>query len=315
MSVLFDCVQMELTNRCQLDCAECPRRYMTRPIGDMRLDLAKILIEDALEYNPKTVFNLNGLGEPLLYPKMEEFLVLFDKIAPKGIKVDLFTNLSLPIKKLETIFKLVNGMNRPFMIATTNHLYNAEGKKEIPTKKFYDDGLFLVHQLTKDNPKIDLHSHIVIHKYHNKKELDSFLEEKRKFLPYNKVHTSDQLIPWFDTVKDMAGPAGAYYITEEPKTGEEICYHPFKTLHIGWNGDMIICCTDDIAGEEVFGVVEKKGDLARLWNCERLNHIRCMFNNKFNKDLNNAPKPCQKCQFLAWLKPNKGVIELKVVSE
>jgi len=44
----IEAIQLELTNACGLDCAECPRRYMTRKVGMMDFELACKGIKNAI---------------------------------------------------------------------------------------------------------------------------------------------------------------------------------------------------------------------------------------------------------------------------
>src|SRR3990167_5435411 len=76
----IEAIQLELTNACGLDCAECPRRYMTRKVGMMDFELAKLIALETLKYNYYAGFNLNGLGEPLLYSYLPEFLELYHEL-------------------------------------------------------------------------------------------------------------------------------------------------------------------------------------------------------------------------------------------
>ncbi len=67
-------VHIELTNRCNFNCAFCPSRRMTRPKGSMDAELAKRLIEEiAVEgIAEKAVFHI--MGEPTLYRHLPEVL-------------------------------------------------------------------------------------------------------------------------------------------------------------------------------------------------------------------------------------------------
>ncbi len=68
-------VHIELTNRCNFNCAFCPMRRMTRPKGSMDKELAKRLLEEIAteEIAEKVVFHI--MGEPTLYRDLEEILI------------------------------------------------------------------------------------------------------------------------------------------------------------------------------------------------------------------------------------------------
>jgi len=67
-------VHIELTNRCNFNCAFCPSRYMTRPKGSMDKKLAKKLLDEIAteQIAEKVVFHI--MGEPTLYRELEEVL-------------------------------------------------------------------------------------------------------------------------------------------------------------------------------------------------------------------------------------------------
>lgn len=83
-------LQIELTNRCNLDCIMCPRQRMTRQIGDMSLELFKRIV-DQLK-NKTEIAILHLLGESLLNPHLFEMI---DYCKEAGIRTILSTNSTL----------------------------------------------------------------------------------------------------------------------------------------------------------------------------------------------------------------------------
>ncbi len=88
----FDCVFLELTNRCNLRCRFCPNTLMTRPRGDMDPGLAKSLLEEIARAGICRWVNLSLMGEPLLYPHLLE---VARRGADLGVPLHLITNCSL----------------------------------------------------------------------------------------------------------------------------------------------------------------------------------------------------------------------------
>jgi len=66
-------VSIELTNVCNANCIMCSRRYMTRKVHHMALDLAKHIIDECKKEKIKSI-NLFWMGETILYPHLEEIL-------------------------------------------------------------------------------------------------------------------------------------------------------------------------------------------------------------------------------------------------
>lgn len=279
-------VQMELTNACALDCAECPRRAMSRKVGMMNLDTAKLIVEEGVAYKKDIGFNLNGIGEPLLYPHLPELIQFMQE---KGVvHFDLFTSLVASTKNVEQVFEAIGNTNIDVLLAITKHAYDSTGTNQIKEDMFEKNFEIVL----KAQGKINKHIHMNATKYHTSEFIDSFLENYRQFLPKDNVHYTKQINPWFNLVTDMAS---VEYGAEEPNTCKNICDYPFNVLHVGWDGKVIICCTDDVDEECVLGEIREKGDLVKIWEGQKLQEIRDKFNN-YIIDI----APCNKCNRTAW---------------
>ena len=81
-------LNLELTNRCQLDCFFCSRQTSRRPLGDMDLALLSRIVEEAAQYR-ECGFRLTGWGEPLLHPRAGEAVRL---IKAAGLPLKIYTN-------------------------------------------------------------------------------------------------------------------------------------------------------------------------------------------------------------------------------
>jgi len=64
-------ISVELTNHCNLRCAFCGNRNMTRPRGYMSWELLEKVVAECRQ-KKYTIMTLHGAGEPLLYPRLEE---------------------------------------------------------------------------------------------------------------------------------------------------------------------------------------------------------------------------------------------------
>jgi radical SAM protein with 4Fe4S-binding SPASM domain len=290
-------VQMELTNACQLDCAECPHRIMSRKVGVMDLDLAKLLIEEGLLYRRDMGFTLSGLGEPLLYPHLPE-LIYFMKT--KGVAYySLFTSLSAPTKNVERVFKAISDTGISGQFAITKHFYDGHGDYQVDEDQFqkhFDMALKLP-------GNVDKHIHMNATKFHTSEFLDSFLKHYRQFLPHDNVHFTKTINPWFNTVKDMASMEWGADLGCLTKS---ICDYPFILFHVGWDGKVIICCTDDVDEESDLGEIKEKGDLRKIWEGPKLQEIRDKFNNYI---VDKAP--CTKCERTLWSRPSQDLIQIE----
>ena len=82
-------IQIEITNKCNLNCAMCPRSDFGLEYKDMDLTVLKRIAEKIPACSEIT---LTGWGEPLLYPHIHEAIQLFKQ---KGCFVELTTNGTL----------------------------------------------------------------------------------------------------------------------------------------------------------------------------------------------------------------------------
>lgn len=278
-------LQIELTNACRLACAECARPMMSRRVGHMKLDLARLLVNEAIAYDRSIGFNVNGLGEPLLYP---HFAPLVEHLSNSGAHhVDLFTSLIAPQKLVDAAFSALAQTHVPVKLAITKHLYDKNGKRQFEDAEF-DRNLEFALARVKGN---DRHIAVVLTKHHTQKDVEQFRNRYAAMFHPENFHIIERLNPWFNLVRDMAHPA----FGPQAEPGRHICDYPFILLHVGWNGDVIICCSDDVDGECVLGHIEKEGDLRAVWEGPVLEAVREKHRN-YIIDM----KPCDKCERTAW---------------
>jgi organic radical activating enzyme len=112
-------VQIELTNKCNLSCPFCFRKYMTRKQGFMTTRMFNKSLKLCKEMGVDEVW-LHNWGEPLLHPKLLNFLTLA-KDFRKGFATNgtLLTN-DLLIKLSQ---RQLNLMDLSFNSTTTPHRY------------------------------------------------------------------------------------------------------------------------------------------------------------------------------------------------
>jgi hypothetical protein len=74
---------IETTSRCNLNCRMCPRRDMRRPAQDMSPELFARLVAQIAEYGESVRFlALHWFGEPLLHPRLLDFIALAGERLP-----------------------------------------------------------------------------------------------------------------------------------------------------------------------------------------------------------------------------------------
>ena len=81
-------LNVELTNRCQLDCFFCSRQTSARPLGDISLETVDLIVDEASKHEECGI-RLTGWGEPLLHPRAAEIV---ERIKASGLKLKIYTN-------------------------------------------------------------------------------------------------------------------------------------------------------------------------------------------------------------------------------
>ena len=112
----------EMTTKCNSQCPMCARREIKNiPQYDMEFQiLEKVIMEVKDLYQGSTLFNLTGLSEPTLYPKLVDAVALIKNHMPQAkVKIitnaiDLNENLSARLIKagLDQIMISLNGVNK-----------------------------------------------------------------------------------------------------------------------------------------------------------------------------------------------------------
>ncbi len=83
-------LNLELTNRCQLDCFFCSRQTSTRPLGDLGWETARLIVEEAAaEGGGECGLRFTGWGEPLLHPRVGDIAGLVKKA---NLPLKIYTN-------------------------------------------------------------------------------------------------------------------------------------------------------------------------------------------------------------------------------
>ncbi len=88
---------VEITTRCNLDCAMCVRRAWQEPIGEMPLAVFAELMEQVRYLPAPPVIHLSGYGEPTCHP---DFLEIVALAKATGARVEMTSNGTLLTRSL-----------------------------------------------------------------------------------------------------------------------------------------------------------------------------------------------------------------------
>ena len=80
-------LDVETTNRCNLDCVFCSRQLMARSEGNMSFEVWRRIVDEAAVHG--AAVRLNGWGEPLLHPDVVEQI---QYASARGVLTKIYTN-------------------------------------------------------------------------------------------------------------------------------------------------------------------------------------------------------------------------------
>ncbi len=80
---------IEITNRCNLNCKMCFRRFWKDPIGEMKLEDFKHILNSAKAFKELETIYLGGIGEPTVHPN---FTQIMQMIKEEGYRLEFATN-------------------------------------------------------------------------------------------------------------------------------------------------------------------------------------------------------------------------------
>lgn len=139
MNNKIDEIYIEITNRCNFNCAFCPNSIMKRPRGLMTEKMFRSVIDQLAKTKLAKRITFHLMGEPLLHPKFAEFLAYAKK---KKQYIHLISNISL-IKgdKLKDIMKNVS------LLELSLQSYSAESFSQRGTRLDYGQYLQTVRDI------------------------------------------------------------------------------------------------------------------------------------------------------------------------
>ncbi len=243
-------VGIEMTNRCNLKCKMCARETMTRPMGDMSLDLLRKIVDEIRPY--AEMVYLHGDGEPLLHRQIFEAIAYAKK---SGLKVGLSSNATLLDDRAS---KMLIDLKLDYLILAV------DGATKDTYEKIRINGRF---EKVVENVqgflrlKREAHSGIYvlmqfIEMEENKKEVQAFVDYWKQFRP--EVIRIKSLV-------DLFGKKG-------PTKFKLPCFYLWRQVMIDWDGTVFPCCVDTNSVNNLGNV--SSASLASIWNGDLLREMR-----------------------------------------
>jgi wyosine [tRNA(Phe)-imidazoG37] synthetase (radical SAM superfamily) len=270
-------IDVEPTNKCNLNCKMCPRTNITREIGSMDMELYKNIIDEVK--GKGVAIRFVGFGEPLLHERITDMV---EYASDAGITTFLSTNgLFLSEELMERLIKA--GLCE---IRFSAQGVDAEGYRNI---RKADYGLFSEkvrtasktrERLKSSLPQITLCTSVV----------DETKEQQEDFKKYWLQHVDKIIIDLtdFNWVLDHEEVKDILPKTSSTKTYKN-CMDLVTKMVINWDGSVPLCCAD-VNGRD-FGDVNNQ-TIYDIWHSDKLDHMR----EQVGRQTNHANFPvCKHC--------------------
>ncbi len=308
---------IEVTEKCNLRCIMCGANKILKRETEMNYDLFKKIIDELCQSGLKSV-TIGSIGEPTMHkdlPKMLEY------IQQKKIKLELISNLSLPMNKelieairnvdkltvsidgatKETYEKIRVGANFERTISnlkkvastknslpiTINYVIQKDNYREIPQMIKLLDPISNINNLATGFAHIGIDMGVRIKL--NKKELHEF---KSKIVPECEKHKEKQVITTNHLLKSDYWKKNDIYSAHQTtnifaQINKIPCYILWTSTFITPDSILHPCCTLLRKKEYYLGDM-KKDSFKDIWNGKKYNNLR----KKLKKD---KPPSCKNC--------------------
>jgi len=306
-------IMLEVTNHCNLACITCPREYA---YGDAMakgtIDIAAMykVIDEVAPYIDSV--GLTGLGETLLYKKLEETLK-YIKNKNKGIQTFISTNAHIPnadayIERiapyLDTVQISIDGVNKIYETVRAKSDYRV----------FIETTKKIAAVCKKNGPALMFNFVAIRENYTQMKDVVEIAAELGvtdvNITPVNlagitawepnyyELFYSDSFRQEVKQAFEAARRSGTVHLTMwDVKTKNEFkkCHLPWNHFYISWDGWMTPCCAKPFPKELNFGNVFQTS----LMQCLNSKEYRA-FRRLWFKNI--TPDFCSKCHVVD-LKP------------
>lgn len=259
---------VELTNRCAMSCKMCPRKEMTRPLGDMSLETFQRVVDQSKPYANRYLC-IHGIGDSLLHPELDRFIAYASE---KGYRATTSTNpSSLTKRACEKI--LDSGLYR--LIISLDGT-DAETYRRIRGPKAdYDKAVANIHRFLDMKrsrggglPNVELS---LIRMRETEEDVETF--RKQWTIPGVESVFIKTFKTWDGSQQDIIDLAGESQYSDafQAKTPHP-CIRPWVIVSVLWDGRVVPCCYDFDA-KVVLGNINDQS-IKEIWNAEPMKKLR-----------------------------------------
>jgi len=258
-------LMVENTNHCNAECVMCPRDTLSRKRGFMDCGLFEKIMREVSSERRKPVTHLHGFGEPLLDQSLAERI---QRAKACGIThTYIVTNASLlfPETSRKVIGAGLDKMKISFY-GTDEESYNTTMQRLNFKVTFQNITEFLRirKDMKKKNPRLIL-QYIPNDTNHAKTE-----EFKALWISLIDKKVGDCL-----NVSSLHNYGGGRAYNPLGKKIVSVCYFPWTSMSVLWDGRVVTCCMDS-NGVQVVGDLNSQS-IQEVWNGAVLSRVRDNF--------------------------------------
>jgi uncharacterized Fe-S cluster-containing radical SAM superfamily protein len=250
-------IELELSNRCNLDCVMCPRTPQKLHMGDMSRALLDKVLDEALVL-PKRSFRLHGIGEPLLSPHLRHAVERI-KGHPGDHRIELFTNGHL-LNRETARFLLGQGVNE---LVVSVAAATPQGYEAVRKSTKFDLVLKNTVRLIDERERMHAPTEIAVQLV----RVPAVEHEVAQFVDFWARFDVTVLL-WHDLNWGLRATGKPVRLDPDP------CKHLVDYTMVCWDGRVGICCVD--AGRlHVIGDVNLQS-IREVYNGEVMQRIRAV---------------------------------------
>lgn len=229
-------LQMELTNKCNLSCQECPNHLMKRERKNMTMEVLETILYDyinplenkqaELGYPPTIILHKDG--EPLLYPDLRYAMRKIADLRPE-FRFNLYTN---GLFLTQGFIDFLGSLPNQIWLMISFHFHNHAGKPNDYSKL---DALMEKVLNAPKIPNLDIIFTSHVTRLSKKDDLNTWAMIWKSKVPKDRltIGINDCINPWTGLIKEdnCAAFSGCPYAD-------------FGHIFIGVTGNVIPCCMD-----------------------------------------------------------------------
>jgi len=274
---LFNCINIETTSWCNMNCSFCPSIYLNREKRNMTNELFIKIIKELKDMQYNGEIRLHQSNEPLTDKYIISKVRFVKSMIPKAT-VGMHSNtLLMTYETLEKLYK--SGLN--FLAAEAYISENQFNK------------LYIMFKTLEDKYKdVILHIQDKDGKYSFSKIKQTKYKPKGFFITLSRRYKKTSEDSFFDYNKSKITSRIGIIDSHIKCKKTNICTRPFRSMQVNFNGKVVVCCEEWLYNDESIVGDLNKNSIVEIWNGKPFMEFRNNLQNGIR-----TKYPCSECNF------------------